>query len=81
MGSHRVEHNWSDLAAAAAAAAANFEAKENLVQVHGGWRAQKMDKRPESPDLGKSGSSQPEGHGRDAKAAVTSPAAASLNDF
>ena len=54
------------------------------MQVHGGWRAHKMDKRPESPDLGKSGiegSSQPEGHGQDAKAAVTSPAAASLNDF
>ena len=51
------------------------------MQVHGGWRAQKMDKRSESPDLGKSGSSQPEGHGRDAKAAVTSLAAASLNDF
>lgn len=43
-----------------------------------------MDKRPGSPDLGKSGiesSSHPEGHGQDAKAAVTSPVTPSLNDF
>lgn len=54
------------------------------MEAHRGWRDHKMDKRPGSPDLAKSGiegSSQPEDHGQDAKAAVTSPVAASLNDF
>ena len=54
------------------------------MEAHRGWKDHKMDKRLGGPDLGKpgiEGSSQPEGHSQDAKAAVSSPVAASLNDF